>query len=154
MLLKRLYDPATLGVAGRTPACIGVRVKHTGSAPAQNFSSRLVAQAMAEGWMSINGSTLTVSAEPEDLKYSIKRAPGYYCLHSGQPIPISAPAWIELASTGVGRLAAAEALAWRTTRGVLSKTSPDPRWPHGYAVLMHYECELDPAQHKKFRAGV
>lgn len=151
MLLKRHYDPATLDSAA--PVCTHVVVKHTGTSPEQNFSSRLVAQAIGECWMSIDGDRLGILAEPEPLQYRIVRVPGTYCVHDGQRIPISDIARDERARTGVGRLSAAEAQAYLAAHGFAGKASPDPAHPSGYQVIDHYECVLAAEQHARFKAG-
>lgn len=148
MLLKRKYDqrdPAN-------PVVTGVELRHTGTHAEQNFSERLVTQAMAEGWMEIAGDTLILHTDAGPLRYAIKRAPGYYCCHDGQPIAISELAQRERLRTGIGRLAAAEARAALAARGFAGKASPDAAHPAGYLVLEHYECVLDAAQHAKFKA--
>lgn len=136
MLLKRLYD--------EDGQPTGVAVKHTGRAAAQNFSTTLVAQAMAEGWMSIDGNVLTLHATNGDLRYTIRRTPGYYCCHNGAPMPISAAAY------GDGALAAIEARAYLKANGFSG--SPDPSNPAGYERINQYECVLDEGQHAKLRA--
>lgn len=151
MLLKRQFDPASLG--GPNPVCTHVSVKHTGSSLDQNFSSRLVAQAMAEGWMSLSGGQLTVKADPEDLRYDVLRGPGYYCVHDGKEIPVSNLARDERLRTGMGRLAAAEAKAYLKANGFEGVTSPNPAHPSGYEVIDHFECVLDSEQHAKFKVG-
>ena len=57
--------------------CTGVLVRHTGTDAEQKFSRRMVEQAMAEGWMRIEGNMLFVTAQPEDLRYTITREPGH-----------------------------------------------------------------------------
>lgn len=151
MLLKRQYDPATLDAAA--PRVTHVQVKHTGANAAQNLSTGLVADAVAAGWMRIDGATLTMVAEPEDLVYRIERGPGYYCCHDGKPIPISDLAREERLRSGIGRLSAAEALAYLAAHGFAGKASPDAANPAGYQVIDHYECVLAAEQHAKFKAG-
>lgn len=135
MLMKRQHDSA-----GK---CTHVLVKHTGTGPAQNFSRRLVLQAVTDGWMQITGSTLTIKAEPEDLFYAIKRQPGYYCISTGERIPVDELAWSQMLQTGRGDLSRQQALAWLAANG---KQASD------YEVTMAYECVLGDAQHAKFRA--
>jgi hypothetical protein len=139
MLLQRQYEKDAAG----TPRCTHVLVKHTGTSPEQNFSHRAVEQAMVDGWMHIDGDTLTVTAEPEDLLYQVKRTPGYYCRSTGERIPISPTAWVRMRSTGQGDLSAREAKAWLLSRG---KDATD------YEVTHAYECVLDAEQHAKFHA--
>lgn len=146
MFLKRIAKEGSPGVTSH------VRVIHTGTGVDQKFSTGLVYQALAEGWVSISGDRLTLKAEPEDLKYRIKREPGWYCCHDGARIPISAAAQREFFETGVGRLSASEARAYLEAKGFAGKASPDPRHPSGYEVVNAYECELDADQHAKFAA--
>jgi hypothetical protein len=148
MLLKRKYDlrdPAN-------PVVTGVELRHTGIHAEQNFSTRLVSQALAEGWMEVAGDTILLHTDVGPLRYSVKRAPGYYCCHDGKRIPISEMAQHERLRSGIGRLAAAEARAYLATQGFAGKASPDPAHPAGYLVLEHYECVLDAAQHAKHKA--
>lgn len=123
--------------------CTHVIVKHTGIEPEQNFSHRLVEQAVAEGWMRIDGTVLTVKAEPEDLVYTLKRRPGYYCSTTGERIPISDLAMGRMRATGIGDLTRQEALAWLASKG---------RAGGGYEVTNAYECVLGDEQHDQFRA--
>lgn len=148
MLLKRKYDlrdPAN-------PVVTGVELRHTGIHAEQNFSVRLVSQALAEGWMELQGDTILLHTDVGPLRYSVKRAPGYYCCHDGKRIPISEMAQHERLRSGVGRLAAAEARAYLATQGFAGKASPDPANPAGYLVLEHYECVLEAGQHAKYKA--
>ena len=138
MLLKRLYN------AAKQP--VGVVVKHTGIAPEQNFSTKMVARAMAEGWMVIEGDQLLLMSENGILRYTIKRVPGYYCVHNGQPMNISAAAYAD------GSLAAIEARSYLASHGFAGVASPDPSKPAGYERINHYECVLDLDQHAKLRA--
>lgn len=135
MLLKRITDPAG--------HCTGVQVKHTGLKPQQNFSHRLVEQGILEGWIQIEGDTLTIRAEPEDLRYHLQRRPGYYCRSSRQRIPISETAWVRKRSTGVGDISRREAQAWLAAH---AKKLDD------YEVTEAYECALETALHQKYRA--
>lgn len=125
MLLKRLFEDGKVS---------GVRVLHTGTSPEQNFSTRLVTQAAAEGWLSILGDRLTIHAEGEDLTYTILRTPGYYCVHDGLPMLDGRDAREHIAANYAG------------------VPSPDPANPSGYEKLNHYECRLDAGQHAKYKA--
>lgn len=60
------------------PKLSHVEVEHTGSSPEQHFTPRLVANGIAEGWLSLSGSQLTIKAQGEDLVYTIVRVPGRY----------------------------------------------------------------------------
>lgn len=135
MLMQRQHDSA-----GK---CTHVLVKHTGTEPAQNFSRRLVLQAVTDGWMKIDGDKLTIKAEPESLVYALKRQPGYYCISTGERIPVDDLAWSQMLQTGRGDLSRQQALAWLASKG---KAAGD------YEVTMAYEGVLGEAQHEKFRA--
>lgn len=132
MLLKRKFDEAR--------RCTHVLVKHTGASARQNFSHRLVEQALVDGWMQIQGDTLVIRAEPEDLTFRLLRTPGYYCSSSGDRIPVSTLAW---SSPQRGVLARREALAWLATNG---------KAEHDYEVTNAYDCVLCEEQHEKFGA--
>lgn len=133
MLLKRIHEQGQ---------CVGVEVKHTGLKPRQNFSHRMIEQAMAEGWVQIDGDTLTMTADPEPLRYKLLRRPGYYCTSNGERIPISELAWTRMRATGIGDLSRKEALAW---------LQANKKGEGDYEVTNAYECELDPKLHAKYR---
>ena len=78
MLLKRHYKKDAQGTLLTPPQVAYLEVKHTGSSPAQHFSTRLVAAGIAEGWLSIAGTQLTLKGAADDLVYSIVRVPGRY----------------------------------------------------------------------------
>lgn len=134
MWLKREYD--------KGGKCTHFRIKHTGLGRAQNFSSRFVEGCIVEGTVTVGEGTLTLYTKPEKLKYTLKRRPGYYCASTGERIPISDVAW---GSSRRGDLASREARAWLKAKG-LPETD--------YEVTNAYECELDSAQHEKYRAMV
>jgi len=121
----------------RDGKCTHMRVVHTGKSPEQNFSQRLVAAGLAEGWLTLAGDTLSMKTDGEPLRYTVKRRPGYWCKSSGDAIPVSAVAWGMLMG-GNGQLARAETLAWLASHG---KPATD------YDLTAAFECVLDPAQH-------
>lgn len=132
MLLKRIYEHTD----PEHPKLSHIELRHTGTHAAQNFSRRLVDAAIAEGWMTLSRGKLILHVKPEDLTYTIKRAPGHYCLHCGEKI-----------ESDVLGTQAREHVA-KHHDGV---ASPDPDWPAGYLATHAYECVLDGAQHAKFR---
>lgn len=112
-----------------------VGIMHTGTHPEQNFSGKMVARGIADGWLSIVRGILVLHADPEDLTYKILRGPGRHCLHCGAVIendPKGNSAREHMAKEHPGL------------------ASPDPQWPHGYKVVDGYECVLAAAQHEKF----
>lgn len=123
-----------------------VELKHTGVKPEQNFSTSLIAQGMADGWISMDDKSITLGVKPEALKYSIKRKPGYYCCHDGKAIPVTAEAY------GDPALAAVQCQQYLKANGFAGKKSPDPSNPAGYERTHAYECVLDAKQHEKFKA--
>jgi hypothetical protein len=135
MLMQRKYAKDGVTVTH-------VLVKHTGVSAEQNFSHRLVEDGMAAGWIAITDDKLKMLAQPERLVYTLKREPGYYCISTGERIPVSARSW---ASANRGTLARAEAQAW-----LKSKRLKDT----DYEVTNAYECVLDAGQHDKFHAVV
>lgn len=126
MYLKRIHE------GGK---CVGVRVLHTGTSREQNFSTRLVFQAAAEGWLTIAGDVLTIAAQNAKLVYKVTARPGYYCVHDGEPMPDAATARMYVAQKFAG------------------VPSPDPGNPAGYGLRNHFECVLDPVQHDRFRTS-
>lgn len=124
-------------------ACTHVRVIHSGISREQNFSQRLVGQAMADGWMERKGATLILRTDGEPLRYAIRREPGYYCKSTGAAIPVSTFAWGQFMASGQGNLSRPEALAWLAAHG---KAADD------YEITTAFECTLDAAQHDQHRA--
>jgi hypothetical protein len=102
----------------------------------QNFSNRLVEQALADGWMQLEGDRLTVVSDTEGVQFTVRRGPGYYCASTGEQIPISQTAWGRFRSTGKGDLSASEAKAWLASRG---------RGLTDYEIVTGYECVPVPA---------
>lgn len=137
MKLKRQF--------GEDGACTHVDIVETGTSPEQNFSHRLVEDAVSAGWMKLDeeGGTLTIVGKPEDLLFKLVRTPGYYCRSTGERIPISAIAWGRMQSTRVGDLTQREARAWLARKQL---------HPQDYEVTNAYECVLNAEQHEKFRA--
>lgn len=133
MRLKRQYHE------GRVTHML---VQHTGTSPQQNFADRLVEQGIDEGWIAVSGMVLTLKAEPESLRYSIVRTPGYYCRSNGARIPLSERALRRLATRQMDA-PRAEALAWLASQGLAADD---------YDVTLAYECELDAEQHERYRA--
>jgi hypothetical protein len=148
MELKRHYETDAEGKSLRVSH---VSVVHTGTSPQQNFSGRLVDAGLADGWLSISGTRLTIKTDAEPLGYAIVHPPGYYCCHDGKEIKLSQRARDErLRDPTHAKLAAAEARAYMEKAGFAGKASPDPQNPAGYRVIDHYECKLDAEQHAKF----
>lgn len=157
------------GVEPPRPPASHLRVINTGTSRNQNFSSRFVDAGLVEGWLSItdevDGRFLRITAdcdaglkpsgfrdangrakfetayEPVELVFTVVRDPGYYCVSAGTKIPISNTAW---ASSRRGELAAKEAKAWLTNRGLDARD---------YEVINAYECILDEEQHGRFKKG-
>lgn len=146
MYVKRIYKDGAPGVV----ECL--RVIHTGTSRAQNFSTGLVYEGIAAGFIRLEGDELILKTDEGDLRYRIKREPGWYSCHDGAAIPISQAAQREAFETGSGRLSAGEARAFLESRGLWGKPSPDPSHPAGYEVVNAYQCELDAAQHEAKKA--
>lgn len=114
MLIRRIYKD------GR---CDYVEILRAGDT--QNFSTRLVAGALQEGWMEMINGKIIVKSQPENLVYKIVKEPGYYCCHDGKKLEdaIMAKNYVESNFSGV--------------------PSPDPNNPAGYMKINHYECVLE-----------
>lgn len=136
MLLKRHF------ANGADKAATHVEVKHSGLSPEQNFSDRLVDQAVKEGWMVVGDKALTIKTGAEPLSYALKRKPGYFCKSTGAPIPVSEANWVRF-RLGNDQRASAEAKAWLAANG---KAADD------YDITTAYHCVLDAKQHAKYRA--
>lgn len=143
MELRRLYDPASLE-PGATPRCVGVELFHTGFSAEQTFKRRLVLDACAEGWMQLQGDTLSLKAAGETLSYTVVRQPGYYVRSTGERIALSDLAMSEFLTEPQAKLAAAEARQFLATRGGLPESD--------YEATRNYHCVLDAGQQKKWQA--
>jgi len=162
MLLKRIYDKPkgwerkanVRGADGKladptkpegaclnTPPLAHLEIKHTGTSPEQNFSDRLIAAGLAEGFISLAKGKLTLHGKPEDLNYTVKRLPGYYCCHCGASLPDAGRMVAPGVTAGMQHVAEAHA----------GKKSPDESNPAGYRRINAFECALDSKQHEKFR---
>jgi hypothetical protein len=113
-----------------------ISLANTGKTPNQNFSVKLVTEMLGKGLMEIHEDELIFHVHPEDLHYEIKRTPGRYCLHCSEKLA-------DDASGALARLHVAQNHA--------GQESPDPSNPAGYVSLNHFECVLNPEQHKKFK---
>jgi hypothetical protein len=125
-------------------ACSHVRVIHSGSTPEQNFSCRLVAAGVAQGWISISGNQLLMKTDAEPLRYHIKGRPGYYCRSSGESIPVTPAAWRLVERYGITEEARPELVVWLLAHG---KAASD------YRLSLQFDCVLDADQHNKHKAG-
>lgn len=134
MRLKRIFKRDE---EGKLTELDHILVEHTGIQEAQNFSTGLVVDALKQGWMEIAKGKLILKADPEDLKYTILREPGRYCLHCQAKLP----------DDEKGELAQIHVLTEH--RGL---QSPDPSSPAGYIKINAYECTLDAGQHAKYQA--
>lgn len=144
MKLKAHYDPATLG-EGKTPRQTHVEVIHTGLSPEQNFDDGMIERAVSEGWVTIDGKSLTMKTDGEPLRYTIDRAPGYFCKSTGEAIPVTGSAWARFRYAGDSSNSQPEARAWLAANG---KESND------YDIAVAYHCTLDAGQHEHFRAVI
>ena len=151
MLLKRIYDPKDLErfqaekaaatsqeeIDQITPPTLDyIALAHTGIEPEQNFSVKLVTEGLESGLIEIVDDELFFHVHPEDLRYTIKRSPGRYCLHCGEKLqddPAGAMARLHIAQKHAG------------------ETSPDPANPSGYEAINAFECVLDEQQHETYR---
>jgi hypothetical protein len=132
----QLVDPTKPeGVCLNPPPLAGVAVAHTGVDAEQNFSERLVTLAIAEGWVSISKGKLVLHSVSEDLRYTINRAPGFYCTHCGEKQDSAEAAKAHIAAAHAG------------------KPSPDRTNPAGYEKVNSYECVLDSEQHSRLRSS-
>src|SRR5690349_13848686 len=126
------------GVLLNPPALSYVEVRHTGLDREQNFSTRLVKQAIEEGWMAIQDGKLILYSKPENLIYDIKRLPGRYSCFDGAKLPDD--------EDDSGKLARAY-----LAEHYPNQPSPDPDNPSGYYKINAYECVLNAEQQEKFR---
>lgn len=126
MHIKRLYEKDAAGelaLRDGKPVVAGVRLLKAGAR--QNFSTRLVPRAVAEGWLTLSrGQIIVHAAGAPDLVYRIVRGPGYWCCHCGCALENDRAAQAHLAAAHK------------------DQPSPDENWPAGFACLNHYECVL------------
>lgn len=137
MLIKRHFANGT----DKPPT--HVEVKHTGVSPEQNFSDRMVDQAVKEGWITVDGDTLTMKTDGEPLVYSVTRKPGYFCKSTGEAIPIADRAWFKFRLGNDSGESRPQALAWLAGKGLPADD---------YDITTAYHCVLDADQHAKFKA--
>lgn len=157
MELTRQYDPDALAAykqAAAAAKAIGqpepppppVRhfsVVHSGTAPEQNFSDRLVDAMIETGAMAVEGDVLLIKTDGEPLRYAITRRPGYFCKSTGQPIPMSDRAWLKFRLANDSSASQAAARAWLAAHGLPADD---------YDITTAWHCVLDAEQHTKYRA--
>lgn len=143
MKLRRRYAAHSLVGPDSEPLCIGVDLFHTGLSPEQTFKRSLVISACAQGWMKVEGNTLTLISAQDVLSYEIARHPGYYVKSTGERIPLSEIAMSQFLTEIVATLAAAEARAFLATRGLQT---------NDYEATRNYHCVLGIEQHEKWQA--
>lgn len=97
-----------------------IKILHAG--PEQRFSEGLVGGAILEGWIALKGEKITLLTKPR-VVYLIKRKPGYYCCHCGDPID--------------GAANEARSHLFDEHKG---KKSPDASNPSGYERIHYYDC--------------
>jgi hypothetical protein len=114
---------------------VEMTIEHTGSSRQQNFSTRMVAEGVRDGWMVLQGDVLILKTFPEDLHYHIYRRPGMYCCHCDMELPNN---------TDIGQMHVATEHA--------GEPSPDSQNPSGYLVLNGYATTLDAHQHARYQA--
>lgn len=128
MYLKRIYERDKDGRAardehGNLKPPIGVVILGLGATPQQHFTLELVSEAIAQGWMSLEGERLVVKGANREVAYKVLRAPGYYCCHCKAALAAGG-------ETARAHLAAAHA----------GKKSPDPQNPAGYERIHYFDC--------------
>ena len=140
MNMHRVYERPEGRREGKV--LLGVEVLDTGTRAEQQFSPDLLAQAIEQGWMTLEADVLTLKAyQQEDLHYKVLRLPGRYCLHCKAALP-----GVREDYSGV---AAREHVALEHP----GKPSPSKEWHTGYEVVNAFECVLDAKQHAKFKVG-
>lgn len=128
MYLKRTYhqdklvrDEKTGKVTEVKPGAVsGVKILRAGAR--QNFSTKIIEQGVAEGWLSLGQGKITIKAEGGDVSYTIERAPGYYCCHCNE------------------KLDDGTAGAAHVSEEHKDAESPDPGNPAGYRRDSFYAC--------------
>lgn len=152
MLLKRQYDPAELaayleaktrGELTEMPMITHVEVMHTGTSPEQNFDDGMIDRAVIDGWATLSADRLQLKTDGEPLRYTVTRAPGYFCKSTGEAIPMSAKAWARFRYSGDSALSQPEARAW---------LKANDKADNDYDIAVAYHCVLDADQHERFRA--
>ncbi len=88
-----------------------------------NFSTRVMAMGVKEGWLTHSNDRVGIKTEDGSLDYNVNREPGCYCCHCGDPMESGRKAerHVEDAHSG--------------------KKSPDSNNPAGYCITHAYECE-------------
>lgn len=124
-----------------------ITIEYTGTNPEQHFTEKLVRAGQREGFLAITGNTLSLIATPEDLEYTIKRYPGYYCCHCGAELPDAGVMETDEDGKETGRTLGLVHVEEQHEGAV----SPDPSNPSGYERLDYYDCILNKEQHERFR---
>lgn len=120
------------------PLISGVEVLHTGVRAEQNFSTSLITEFIKLGIAEINNDELVLHTSSDDLKYTILRSPGRWCLHCKE----------KLTDDATGEMARLH-IAMKHN-GV---PSPVESEPSGYVWLTYFECVLDEGQHAEYKVG-
>lgn len=174
MELKALYEDPTKkksvvvkdksgnDVVVQQLVCTGVELRHSGLQPEQNFNRRtVVMEGLSEGWLSLGEgeNTLTIHTKSDgDVVYDVLLVPGYYCLSTGERIPLTKFAEEESFTAQSAPLAAGEAKKWLQSKG-LPLTIKAPDYPGSarmvevanYEAAKDYRCRLRADLHAKFR---
>lgn len=143
--LRMARDDARIEAARQRIRVTHVEIIHTGKSEGQTWSSKHLAEWAEHGWARIENDQviLTTADHQPDLVYDILRAPGYYCVSTGERIPLSGLAMSQFISKTVATLAPREAKAWLLANG---KALDD------YEATRNYTCELRADQHAQFKA--
>jgi hypothetical protein len=127
MYLKKHYHQNADGSVGDVK---GVELKSKLKTRA-HLTPELVRKAVKQGWITISGNKLTVSfVNAPSVTYTIKREPGYYCLHCGIELEDANQVLDDGKTVGQQHVAAVHS----------NSESPDASNPAGYERINFYDC--------------
>lgn len=134
------------GAVLNLPPLDHVRVVREGK-PRHLFSTRLVATAIHEGWMTLSKGKIILHTKPHELAFRIEKVPGHYCCHCGERMSgeVQARKHVLLVHAGVGEheLSAGDPELKSDFHAMLAAKkmkSPDKGNPAGYCQANYYDC--------------
>lgn len=123
------------------PPISHIQLGHTGTNPEQNFPEYMVDEYMKTGLMTFGSDgELILKTDKGDLRYTVLRTPGSYCLHCGKRID----------DDTVNDGAPSREHVAVEHKGV----KPIEGAPSGYERIHKYECILNSVQHEKYNFGM
>ncbi len=115
--------------------------------PKHLFSTKLVASAIQEGWMTLSRGKIILHTKPQELAFRIEKVPGHYCCHCGEKMAgeVAARKHVLMVHAGLGahELPAKDPDLKTEFHPLLAARkvkSPDSGNPAGYCQINYYDC--------------